>query len=59
MGFSGKKSRVQKFRETACALDADQLEAAFNAALVAKAPLPPKESKPQTKKPDWGAQLFS
>jgi hypothetical protein len=47
-----KKSQAQKFRETARALEADQSETAFNAALkkVAKAP-PPKESKLPTKKP--------
>jgi hypothetical protein len=46
------KSHVQKFRETARALGADQSEAKFNAALkkVAKAP-PPKESKPRKTKP--------
>jgi hypothetical protein len=37
-----KKSQVQKFRETARALGADQSETAFNAALkkVAKSPTP-------------------
>jgi hypothetical protein len=43
-----KKSQVQKLREIARAVGADQSEAAFNAAVkkVAKAP-PPKEAKPK------------
>jgi hypothetical protein len=42
------KSQVEKFRETARQLDANESEEDFNAALkkVAKAP-PPKDSKPK------------
>jgi hypothetical protein len=47
------KSQIQKFRETARAFECNESEAAFDRALkkVAKAPPPPKESKPQSKKP--------
>ena len=48
-----KKSQIQKFRETARALECNESEAVFNRALkrVAKAPPPPKGSKPQPKRP--------
>jgi len=44
-----KKSQIQKFRETARALECNESEAAFDRALkrVAKAPPPPKGSKPK------------
>jgi anti-sigma factor RsiW len=47
-----KKSQIQKFRETARALECDESEAAFDRALkrVAKASPPPKESKSRPKK---------
>ena len=50
----GTKKQVQKFRETARELEANESEEDFNVALkkVAKAPPPREEAKkPQPKKP--------
>jgi hypothetical protein len=48
-----KKTQIQQFREAARKLEADESEEWFDVALkaVAKAPVSPKESKPETKKP--------
>lgn len=48
-----RKSQIQEFRETARKLECDEDERKFDDALrkVASAPPPPKDSKPQPKKP--------
>jgi hypothetical protein len=50
MASSGKKSQIDKFRETARALESNEDEDKFDAALNAVARHKPDESSPKLKK---------